>query len=523
MTTQRLLHGCLGVVIGWFLCPAPRGGEAVASTNQLVIRADRGQQTISRFIYGHFSEHLGRCVYEGYWVGEESPIPNVRGIRRDVVAALRQIRIPVLRWPGGCFADEYHWRDGIGPRPDRPSMVNTHWGGVTENNHFGTHEFLDLCEQLGCEPYICGNVGSGTVHEMQEWVEYITFDGQSPMASLRRQHGRDQPWRLKYFGVGNENWGCGGNMTPEFYVDQYRRYATYVRNFGTNRTFKIACGPNGGDRRWTEVVMRGAGSQMAGLALHYYCGSGRRSRSATAFEEADWFHLLKSALRMDELIARHSEIMDQTDPQKKVALIVDEWGTWHAVESGTNPGFLYQQNTLRDALVAGVTLNIFNQHCDRVRMANIAQTVNVLQAMILTRREQMILTPTYHVFALYTPHHDATLLPCELQSADYTFEQDRIPGLSACASRDRTGTVHVSFCNLNPRQPVDLVCTLQGAQVAKLSGRVLTADDMRAHNTFEQPAAVAPAAFEAFRQTANGFQVTLPPKSVVVLAVATGA
>ncbi|NLH74046.1 MAG: alpha-N-arabinofuranosidase [Verrucomicrobia bacterium] len=507
----------LGLFLAWL--PEVFSADDAATVNRLVIHADRGKDTISRFIYGHFSEHLGRCVYEGYWVGEDSPIPNTRGIRNDVVAALKRVKVPVLRWPGGCFADEYHWRDGIGPRTQRPTMINTHWGGVTENNHFGTHEFLDLCDQIGCEPYICGNVGSGTVREMQEWVEYITFDGKSPMADLRRQNGRDQPWHLKYFGVGNENWGCGGNMTPEFYADQFRRYATYVRNFGGNRIFKIACGPNGGDYRWTEVLMKNVGRQMAGLALHYYCGSGRTSRSATQFEEVDWFHLLRNALRMDELITKHVEIMDKYDERRRVALIVDEWGAWHQVEPGTNPGFLYQQNTLRDALVAAVTLNIFNQHCDRVHMANIAQTVNVLQALVLTDKEKMIVTPTYHVFELYTPHHDATLLPTELACADYKFGDERIPAVSVSASRDKSGTMHVSFCNLNPNDAMPIAAEVRGAKLRSATGRVLTAPDMRAHNTFDQPDRVRPERFDNVRVTDAGFEVTLPPKSVTVISL----
>jgi alpha-N-arabinofuranosidase len=494
-------------------------GPAPVLPNKLVIHPDQGRQTIHRNIYGHFSEHLGRCVYEGIWVGENSPIPNTRGIRNDVVAALKKIRIPVLRWPGGCFADEYHWMDGIGPREKRPSMVNTHWGGVTENNHFGTHEFLDLCAQLGCEPYLCGNVGSGTVQEMQQWVEYITFDGKSPMADLRRQNGRDQPWKLAYFGVGNENWGCGGNMTPEFYSDQYKRYATYVRNFGGNRVFKIACGANGFDLRWTETVMRESGGRMDGLSLHYYCGTGRKSRSATEFGEEDWFHLLRSALRIDDLITRQSEIMDRFDARKRVALIVDEWGTWHQVEPGTNPGFLYQQNTLRDALVAALTLNILNQHCDRVRMANIAQMINVLQAMILTDREKMILTPTYHVFEMFAAHHYATLLPSELTTADYAFGPDKIPAMNASASRDKAGRVHVTLCNLNPNTPASVNVELQGAKVVRVTGRVLTAADMQAHNTFDAPGRVQPADFSAVETTADGFSAKLPAKSVVVLSV----
>ena len=491
--------------------------SSTATATKLVIHADQAKDTISRNIYGHFSEHLGRCIYEGIWVGEDSSIPNTRGIRNDVVAALKQIKVPVLRWPGGCFADEYHWKDGIGPRSQRPAMINTHWGGVVENNHFGTHEFLDLCEQLGCEPYLCGNVGSGSVQEMQQWVEYITFDGVSPMAELRKQNGHPEPWKLKFFAVGNENWGCGGNMTPEYYADQYRRYATYVRNFSGNQVYKVACGPSGGNYQWTETLMRQAGKQMAGLALHYYCGSGRRKQLAAEFDEADWFAQLQRALHMEELVTKHSEIMDKYDPEKKVALIVDEWGTWHQVEPGTNPGFLYQQNTLRDALVAGVTLNIFNNHCRRVKMANIAQMINVLQAMILTDKEKMILTPTYHVFEMYTVHHDAKLLPSEIQSADYQSGADKLPQVNASASRDPAGKIHVTLCNLDPKNAAEVACDLQGAQAAKVSGRILTAPEMNAHNTFDKPDTLKTADFAGARIVSGGFAATLPAKSVVVL------
>ena len=492
-----------------------RGGHE--KVNRLVIKADQGRETIDRNIYGHFSEHLGRCIYEGFWVGENSPIPNTRGIRNDVVEALRKIKIPVLRWPGGCFADTYHWKDGIGPRDRRPSIVNVYWGGVTENNHFGTHEFLDLCEQLGCEPYICGNVGSGTVQEMQQWVEYTTFDGKSPMSDLRRENGHDRPWKVKYWGIGNENWGCGGQMRPEYYADLYRRFANYVRSYGDNKVHKIACGPHGTNYEWTEVLMRQAGRQMNGFALHYYCGSGKRKRLATQFDEEDWFVQLKKALRMDELITKHVEIIDKYD--RGVALIVDEWGTWHKTEPGTNPRFLYQQNTLHDALVAGVTLNIFNNHCDRVKMANIAQTVNVLQAMILTEGEKMILTPTYHVFEMYTVHHDATLLPVELQCNDYKLGDEQIPVLNVSASRDTSGKIHISLCNLDPKNPAELICELSGTTPQKVSGRLLTHEDMNAHNTFESPPSVRPEVFDGAKLRGNRLTAKLPSKSIVVLEI----
>ena len=506
-------------ILAAILVLATIGRRALSAepANRLVIHADQGKDTISKNLYGHFSEHLGHCIYEGIWVGEASSIPNTRGIRNDIVAALKRTKIPVLRWPGGCFADEYHWMDGIGPREKRPTMINTHWGGVTENNHFGTHEFFDLCEQLGCEPYICGNVGSGTVRELQQWIEYMTSDGVSPMTDLRKKNGREQPWKLKYVGVGNENWGCGGSMTAEYYADQYRRYATYVRDFGDNHIFKIACGPNREDYKWTDVLMREAGRRMSGLALHYYCGTGEKSRSATRFAEDDWFALLRRAQRMEQLVTRHSQIMDTYDPEKRVALVVDEWGAWHQVEPGTNPGFLYQQNSLRDALVAGLTLNIFNRHCDRVRMANIAQTVNVLQAMILTDKAKILLTPTYHVFEMYAVHHDATLLPADLSCEDYHLGQQQIPALSASASRDKAGKIHVTLCNLNPNASAEVLCQLQGSRAKLSSGRVLTAGQMQAHNTFDAPETIKPAEFREFTRSDEGFTTSLPAKSVVVL------
>jgi alpha-N-arabinofuranosidase len=488
--------------------------------NQVLVGARAPGAIIDKNIYGHFSEHLGRCVYEGYWVGEDSPIPNVRGIRTDVVEALRAVQPPVLRWPGGCFADEYHWMDGTGPRQHRPAMVNTHWGKVVENNHFGTHEFFDLCEMLGADPYICGNVGSGTVREMQEWVEYITFDGTSPMADLRRANGREAPWRLPFFGVGNENWGCGGHMRAEYYADVYRRYATYVRNLGGNRVFKIACGPNVADYHWTEVLMREAGRMMDGLSLHYYTHVGRGeglSNSATEFGEAEWFAVLRNALRMEELVARHAAIMDRFDPERRVALVVDEWGTWYRVEPGTNPGFLYQQNSLRDALVAGVHLDIFNNHCARVRMANIAQTVNVLQAMILTRDAELVRTPTYHVFEMYRVHQGATLLPAVVAGERYVRGDEAIPALSASASRAPDGRVHISLCNLHPTADMPVDVRLPGVRAGEASGRVLTGPSIQAHNTFEAPAVVAPAVLAGVRLHGDGLEVVLPARSVAVL------
>ena len=507
-------------------------GEAVqkdndskdSGTSKLTIQVDQGETVINPNIYGHFSEHLGRCIYDGYWVGEDSSIPNINGIRKDIIDALKKIKVPVLRWPGGCFADEYHWKDGVGTKDQRPSMVNTHWGRVTENNHFGTHEFMQLCELIGCEPYISANLGSGTILEMQEWVEYITFDGESPMADWRRENGREEPWKLKYFGIGNENWGCGGNMRPEYYADLFRRYQTYVRNFSGNRIFKIACGANSDNYEWTEVLMREAAWYMRGLSLHYYTvpGGWGNKNSATEFGEAEWFETLSLAWKMDELIKKHSTIMDRYDPGKRVALVVDEWGTWYKVEPGTNPSFLQQQNTLRDALVAGLNLNIFNQLCDRVRMANLAQTVNVLQSLILTEGENMIVTPTYHVFDLYQVHQDAVMLPLHLKCRDYTFGEEKIPALSVSASRDEAGMIHITVCNMDPNQEAKLLIDLRGGDEPKeVIGQVLTSSKMNDHNTFVDPEKVKLELLKRPKIKNNIIETILPSKSVSLLSIKT--
>lgn len=485
--------------------------------SQLVINADLGRHTISPHIHGQFAEHLGRCIYEGLWVGPDSEIPNTRGFRNDVVEALKQLNMPNLRWPGGCFADTYHWTDGIGRREDRPSIVNVHWGGVTESNHCGTHEFFDLCDQLGCEPYVCGNVGSGTVSEMAQWLEYITMPGQSPMAQKRRANGRDEPWKLTYWGVGNENWGCGGNMRPEYYADLYRQYASYCRNFAGDKLYKIACGH---EDAWNEVLMREAGRFMDGLSIHYYSipGAWEDKGAATGFSAGDWHAILRKAGEIERLIDSTSAIMDRYDPQRRVGLIIDEWGTWFNVEPGTNPGFLYQQNTIRDALVAALSLNIFHAHAERVHMANIAQTVNVLQAMVLTEGAKMLRTPTYHVFEMYKPHQGATQLPVDVRCDDYTVEgESAIPQISASASRSADGKVHVSLCNLHHEATDEVRCDIRGGGVSAARGRILTAAALDSHNSFDQPDAVAPEAFDGFTIGGGGMTLSLPPRCVVAM------
>ena len=448
-------------------------------------------------------------------------------MRTDVVEALKEIRVPVLRWPGGCFADEYHWRDGIGPKESRKKMINTHWGGVVEDNSFGTHEFMELCRQLGCKTYINGNMGSGTVQEMSEWVEYMTFDGVSPMADLRKENGHEEPWTVDYFGVGNENWGCGGNMRPEFYGDMYRRYQTYVRNYDAKKPiYKIACGANASDYHWTEKVLEttfdhGNGF-MSGMSLHYYTlptGNWGKKGSALEFDEAEWYRTLKATLRMEELIRRHGAIMDQYDPEKKIGMVIDEWGTWYDVEPGTNPGFLYQQNTMRDALVAGINLNLFNKNCDRVKMANIAQMVNVLQAVILTDGEKMLKTPTWHAFNLYKEHQDAELVESSVETKQIGLEEDaQIPELSESVSLGRDGKLHVTLTNASLTDDVPVKTIVAETPVKAAAGRILTGS-MRAHNTFDRPDDVHTTEFTGLTVKDNKVLFTIPACSVLALEI----
>lgn len=491
-----------------------------AVTNVLIIHANQGQEQISRNLYGQFAEQLGRGIYDGIWVGTNSDIPNTRGIRNDTVEALKKIHVPVIRWPGGCYADQYHWEDGIGPRDQRPVRINTTWGGVADSNQFGSHEFMDFCEQVGASPYLAINMGSGSVSEMMSWIEYLTATTNSFWSDLRRKNGRAEPWKIPFVGVGNESWGCGGSMTAEYYADNFRRYNEFLRDFPGNKIYRVASGSLPDDTNWTELLMRKVGSRMSGLSLHYYTflnGNWPPTGSATKFAEAGWFAVLRNAWRMDEVINRHAAIMDRYDPQKKVGLIVDEWGTWFDSEPGNDQGILYQQNTLRDALVAGITLNQFNNRCDRVKMACIAQLANVLQSMILTDGNKFLVTPTYWVFEMYVPHQDATLLPVELRSADYGFDGDTMPAVSASASRDAEGKICVTLCNANPREPAPITVTLTGAKIGSISGRVLTAGAMNARNTFDHPDAVKPVPFNGAALTSGGFAVILPPMSVVAL------
>ena len=492
---------------------------ATTPVSKVVLQPSEKPDTVSRMIYGQFAEHLGACVYEGIWVGEDSPIPNTRGYRNDALEALRELKVPVLRWPGGCFADDYHWRDGIGDPAKRPTLINNNWGGTQEDNSFGTHEFFDLCELAGIEPYLSVNIGSGTVQEAAQWIEYVTAPN-GPMAAERAANGRKEPWKLKYTGIGNESWGCGGSMRPEYYSDVYRRYSTYMRNQPGNQLYRIASGASDYDFHWTETLMNRVGpGRMDGLSLHYYtCVSWTGSKgSATDFDNDVYYSTLGKALEIEPVLRRHISLMDEKDPKKKVGLIVDEWGTWFDEEPGSVPGHLYQQNTMRDAMVAALTLNVFHKYSDRVRMANIAQLANVLQAMWLTKGDKLVLTPTYYVFKMYRPHQDAEFIPLTVECDTIKDSKNRpVPSLSVTATRAADGSVTLSLVNpvLDSAHKVDIALP-KGFPVKVAQAEVLVASDIHAKNPFEAPATVQPSDFRSVKVKNGQMSVQLPPMSIV--------
>ena len=489
---------------------APTQAPAEAT---LTVGDEAAGPAIAPEIYGQFAEHLGGGIYGGLWVGPGSAIPNVRGWRKDVVGALRKIQVPVVRWPGGCFADDYDWRDGIGAPARRPVRINKIWGGVAETNRVGTHEFMDLLGQLDAEAYLAGNMGSMSPRDMAQWLEYMTSDSASSLAQERRRNGRAQPWKVKYFGIGNESWGCGGDMRPEYEADVYRRYAMFLHA----PVVRVASGDGEGNAHLTEVMMERAGKQMDALSLHYYTvpGPWEHKGLATGFDADRWALALHTAMGIDERIASTSRIMDKTDPAKRVALFIDEWGMWDDTEPGTNPAFLFQQNTLRDALVAALSFNIFHRHTDRVKMANIAQMVNVLQALVLTDGPRMLLTPTYHVFDMYRPFKGDTPAKVSLATPSWRQGEVELPAVDATVGRSADGQLHLGLVNLDPQRPARVRTNLKGAA----AGWLLTADAMDAHNTFAEPRTLVPVPYAA-GAAGTDLVIELPPKSVAVVTLA---
>jgi alpha-N-arabinofuranosidase len=503
---------------------------AAAQTIKLSVDMSKAGAKIDRNIFGQFAEHLGHGIYEGIWVGPDSTIPNTRGIRNDVVAALKAIHVPNVRWPGGCFADEYHWRNGIGS--PRAVTLNPNWGGVIEPNSLGTHEFMDFLDQIGAQAYLSVNVGTGTPREAAEWLEYLTTAQPTTLAKERAANGHADPYKIGFLGIGNENWDCGGNMTPDYYLNQLKIYSRFVRNFSPAQQdkqpmLKIAVGPGGGEPRWTEwteVIMkayqhRSWSWDIDGLSMHSYTtGPWPPAFSSTNFGETEYSQFLKLTLAMDDLVSKHSAIMDKYDPEKKVALVVDEWGAWYAPVPGSNPGFLVQQNSLRDAILAALNLNTFARHAERVRMANIAQMVNVLQAMILTDKERMVLTPTYYVFKLYAPFQDSTFVPIAFDPGTYVHGDITLPRLDAIAAKDANGKLWLAITNLDPNQSVEVEASVAGITAKSASGETLAGPKVDSINSFEAPSTVVP---KAISPKVQGGKLTLKlePKSVTVVSV----
>ena len=499
---MRKWGGCLG----FFLLLAVVGR---AQTDMTLLLTDTAGPLINRNIYGQFAEHLGRCVYDGLFRDGQ--------IRMDVVRALKEAKIPLLRWPGGCFADNYHWRDGVGPVKDRAKTVNIMWGMVPEDNSFGTEEFLKLCSLIGCEPYLAGNMGTGSPEELESWIEYCNYKGSSDLAALRAANGHPEPYRVKYWGIGNESWGCGGRMIPETYTAKYKTFANYCRDYPGSPIMRIASGAENDDYNWTEYLTSHISSRwMQGIGVHYYTDAGgRMDADATAFNEDKYFSSLKNALRMDEIINGHSAIMDRFDPAKKIALVIDEWGI--VVGDENSASYFYQQNSLRDALIAASTLNIFNNHADRIRMANLAQIANVLQSLVLTSGDSLVLTPTYLVFDLFKVHQDARSMVVKFNSPEYRYNGATIPAVNVSASRDSLGAVHISLVNIDPAKAITVRTSNENLVSKMVNGWILTAERFTDINTFSQPEKVTLAVFTGAKKQGGELVLSLPPKSVVVL------
>ena len=518
--------GASFALIAMALTAPAMAGEKV----EISIDASKSGPEISRNIFGQFAEHLGHGIYDGIWVGRDSKIPNTRGIRNDVVNALRAIKVPDIRWPGGCFADEYHWRNGIGPH--RAVTLNPNWGGVIEPNTFGTEEYMDFLHQIGAEAYVSVNIGSGTPREAAEWLEYMTAAQQTTLEKERAANGHADPYKVAFLGLGNESWDCGGNMTPDYYISQMKIYTHFVRNYNpaqqnADQMLKIAVGPGGDGPRWidwTEAVMKAYQQHtwswdINGLSMHNYTViNWAHKLSSENFSEDEYSQMLKETLNMDSLIAKHSAIMDKYDPEKKVALVVDEWGAWYAPLPGSNPGFLVQQNSLRDAILAALNLNIFARHADRVRMANIAQMINVLQSMIITDGPKMVLTPTYYVFKMYVPFQDSTFVPVTFDVGTYTQGNITLPRVDAIAAKDKSGKLWLEVTNVDPNEPADVEVNVTGTTVGSASGESLTAPQVDSINTFDVPGTVIPKPISAKVEDGR-LTLHVGPKSVTVVSI----
>jgi alpha-L-arabinofuranosidase len=498
---------------------APRTSRAADARIEVLLNEPLG--SITADLYGHFVEHLGGVVYDGVWVGEKSTIANTGGIRQALVDHMRRLPPGPIRWPGGCFADSYDWRDGVGPRAARPRRTNFWEGamaklpdgpGKYDPNHFGTNDFVRLCRLVKSEPYIAANLRSLSAKDFYQWVEYCNSPaGSSTLAELRTAGGDRDPFRVRFWGVGNESWGCGGNFTPEEYATEYRRFTAWVPGYGVKLAF-IGSGPNSGDLGWTRRFLtkltekgEGALNGMWGWALHHY--SWNTSRGATtdwfagkgdavAFTNDEWYELLVEADKMDGLITGHWGVMGEIDRTHRVKLVVDEWGAWFKQGTEVDPAHLFgQQSTVRDALVSALTLDTFHRHADKVVMANVAQLVNCLQSLFLADEDRFVATPVFHVFEMYGAHVGGRAVRAECSAPRISYERVKdkgsLWGLAGSASvKEKTLTLTVVNPHVTEARETEIA--IRGASIASARATTISAPDIHAHNTFERPNEVQP-------------------------------
>lgn len=453
--------------------------------------------TIKPSVYGQFTEHIGGVIYDGIWVGADSKIPNIGGIRKTLVDHVKRLGRVVVRWPGGCFADRYHWRDGIGPAAHRPRRFGR-WREATEPNTFGTHEFIRFCRLCEVEPYFAANVGTGSPEEFQQWVEYCNAPaGSTTLADERAASGDLAPLGVRYWGVGNESWGCGGKFTPEDYCREYRRFTEWLPEYGV-KPYLIAAGPNGNDLDWTRRFFAkwadGTRAPIQGWAPHYYCGT---TGHALKFNADQWYEQLAKANQMEKLIVDQWNALAAHDPEHRIKLVVDEWGAWHPAGTEINPNHLFEQmGTLRDALVAALTLDTFNRHAEKVDMANVAQLVNNLHSLFLADGDKFVATPNFHVFEMYRPHHDATSVRIEVRAPAVAFGPAAAPGrifrIAGSASRSGRRALTLTLVHTHATEPAEIAIRLRGGSAASVRRTVLTHQELNAHNTFARPETVVP-------------------------------
>jgi alpha-L-arabinofuranosidase len=512
---------------GGGLAVAPRiiraRGSSTSADITVNVLLDQAIGTIRPEVYGQFAEHIGGVIYDGIWVGHDSKIANTDGIRQAIIDHVKTLGPVVVRWPGGCFADRYHWRDGIGPASKRPRRFGR-WREETESNQFGTHEFLRFCRLCGVRPYLAANVGTGTPEEFQQWVEYCNAPaGSTTLADERVTNGDREPFHVEYWGVGNESWGCGGKFIPEDYCREYRRFVEWLPKYDTV-LFRIAAGPNSNDLDWTRRFFArwadGSRADLEGWAPHYYCGT---TGHALNFSVDQWYEQLHKANRMETLIKDQWAAMGEFDRRHEVKLVIDEWGSWHPAGTEINPRHLFEQmGTLRDALVAALSLDTFNRHADKVRMANVAQLVNNLHSLFLADGDKFVATPTYHVYTMYRGHQDARAVRIDVQAPDTSFQvrggTERITRLAGSASRTRDGRATLTLAHLHASEPADVHISLHGGAAREVRHTVLTHNELNAHNTFERPDVVTPRTTTLDVRGAE-LRCTLPPASVNALEV----